>query len=158
MSQDYQNDRIRETRLSSNLVFAAICELWGLSRSSGSILPNPRSISQTKAPLESCLQEQVETSIHSPSHRQQPPPRASTPPSPPPPPPQSHFHYTAGSPAEVQWEGPLPRNAVSSRILIQGPARVQQQKTKCFFKSKMPPYLSWIIVSIGSHKLRGELA
>ena len=52
MSQDYQNDRIRETRLSSNLAFAAICELWGLSRSSGSILPNPRSISQTKAPLE----------------------------------------------------------------------------------------------------------
>ena len=52
MSQDYQNDRIRETRLSSNLAFAAICELWDLSRSSGSILPNPRSISQTKAPLE----------------------------------------------------------------------------------------------------------
>ena len=154
MSQDYQNDRIRETRLSSNWLLQQSASFGACREAREASFPTPDPSVKLKLRWKSCLQEQVETSIHSPSHRQQPPPRASTPPSPPPPPPQSHFHYTAGSPAEVQWEGPLPRNAVSSRTLIQGPARVQQQKTKCF-KSKMPPYLSWIIVSIGSHNFRG---
>ena len=91
------------TRLSSNLVFCSLyCELWDLSRSSGSRkpvshLPNPRSISQTKAPLEKlsprASRNQYSQSIPqaTANHPVQAPHLSPTNPQP-----QSHFHYIAG--------------------------------------------------------------
>ena len=85
MSQDYQNDRIREICPSLiKLAFAdcltcrAICELLGACREARKgVVPTPPLSFPIQDPSiklklcwTSCLRERVKTSIHSPSHRQ----------------------------------------------------------------------------------------